>query len=121
MSRLPLLATGKLGADYELLFAYWEIAKEEGKGREKDVVLRSEDMDMLESLSKQRGGRIRLDDAISALTPSILGRIDAQLAQRAYRKVHQIDVSQEFAAAALAKVIALWTVEALETMGKVRV
>ncbi|PNV79033.1 MAG: hypothetical protein C0179_07925 [Fervidicoccus sp.] len=117
MTRLPLLASGKLGADYELLFAYWEIAKEEGKGGEKDVVLRKEDLEMVEELASRKG-KIMLEEIVSASLPIVLKRIDPQIAKKAYERVHGVEVPQDFAAIAIAKVIVLWIVEALEIEGK---
>lgn len=120
MSRLPLMASGKLGADYELIFAYWEIAKEEKEGKEEDVILKKEDLEFVERLVTEKRG-MKVEEIVSAALPTVLKRIDARIAQAAYKRVHGVDLPQDLAALSVAKVIVLWAIEALEIEGKLKI
>ncbi|MCI4396282.1 MAG: hypothetical protein GU347_02765 [Desulfurococcales archaeon] len=117
MSRLPLFASGKLGADYELLFAYWEIAKEERSGKEADVILREEDLQLIEEKLRE-AGKVKLEDLVLSMLPEVSGRINNEIAKKAYKKRYNVDVPSEVAVNYIAKIIILWALEALEIEGK---
>ncbi|PMB77147.1 MAG: hypothetical protein C0177_04000, partial [Fervidicoccus fontis] len=116
--KLPLLASGKLGANYELIFKYWEIAKRESPEKEKDVVLSTDDLDYAEKLIREKKTRLKVSEIIDELVAKIINRIDSGIALKAYESVYGIKTDPFSARKEVATVVALWILEALENEGK---
>ncbi|MEZ0393517.1 MAG: hypothetical protein ABWK00_00495 [Desulfurococcaceae archaeon] len=111
--RRPLLATGKLVENYEPLFAYYELARAAGLPQS-SYTLTAEDFD---ELGRLVGAGRGLHELVPALAERFRARLDCSLASEAYRRSLGIQLGAEGACAELAKLYALWLVEASETLG----
>lgn len=120
MSRKPLLSSGKLGADYELLFKYWELARAERPGAENDVVLKNEYLNFVERRIEE-SQKIKLEDIMNELISVLMSKVDPVIAAKAYKERYGIEAAPAFAAREISKVVATWVIEALEIEGKLRI
>ena len=117
--RRPPFASGEIAGDYEPLFAYWEEAKSRGdEGAVERATLSREDFDELERLVAEEG-RLRLSDLLDRLAPRFEGRVDPEIAVRAYERVGlRLDSGE--ARRRIASLLAAWLVEAGEHWGMLR-
>ncbi len=115
----PLLATGKLGANYKLLYAYWEIAKKHSHDKAAEIVLKTEDFNEVEKILKKTKENKRVFEIIEEVLPRFIKRIDPAIAVEAYEQVYSTKINPSDAVRELAKIMAIWLIEALETEGKI--
>lgn len=117
---LPLLATGSLGVDYEILRRYFEVARELGRDPS-SVLLTSDDLNYLR-VSVNTSSSRDLDTIISLLVNRFIDRIDPLVASETYRRFLGVEhIDQDTAVRMFARVLAVWCIEAGETLGYVRI
>jgi hypothetical protein len=114
----PLLATGKLGGNYRLLYSYWKFAGGSGSEKAEAILLNKGDFEKALSII-ERENRIPLGKLVEHFKKIFLPRIDSELAVRAYKEVYGIEAPSDVAVEEVAKTIALWLLEALELEGKI--
>jgi len=115
---MPLLATGKLGADYNFIKIYYETALEKGVSPEK-IILNSEDLIYLKTLVENTSSR-DLGTIIDVLSKRFIDRIDPLIAKEAIEKYLNTKIDPEVAVNMIARVIAIWCIEAGEMLGYIK-
>ena len=114
-NRMPPFASGRIVADYNPLFRYWEEARR--KGREdllEMAMLREEDYRMLRELVE--GRRMALADLLDEVRERLLDRIDPDLAAEVLAGTG-LSATAPQAREFLASILAGWLVEAGEYWG----
>jgi hypothetical protein len=115
---MPLLATGRLGADYNLIKIYYETALEKGVSPEK-IILNSDDLNYLKIFVENSSSR-DLWTIIDVLSKRFIDRIDPVIAKETIEKYLNTKVDPEVAANMIARVVAMWCIEAGEVLGYIR-
>ncbi len=116
----PLLATGKLGGDYQLIITYWQTAGGAGSEKAEKIVLNRDDFKRAEKiLEKISGRKTRVSELIEDFSSFFKDRIDPELAEEAYLKAHGVRISGKEAAKKVCEALAIWLLEALESEGKI--
>lgn len=113
--RMPPFATGELAGSYRLLFAYWEEARRRGR---QDLIdestLHEDDYRVL----RENAGR-DAESVIESLEEYFYSRVDPEVAAEAARRIG-FDMSPEDARRQVARLLAMWLLEAGDTWGIVR-
>ncbi len=113
--RMPPFATGELAGSYRLLFTYWEEAKRRGR---QDLIdkstLREDDYRVL----REHAGR-DAESVIDSLEDYFYDRVDPEVAVEAARRLG-IALDPEDARRHVARLLAMWLLEAGDTWGIVR-
>ncbi|MCE4605712.1 MAG: hypothetical protein F7B59_00045 [Desulfurococcales archaeon] len=114
----PPYATGFLVDDYGPLFAYWRIARAEGR---EDLVekamIQEEDVDMLVELASNRSS---LGELLVILAGRFSDRIYEGLALKAVQACDYKNLDSVEAQDYIAGILAGWLVELGESMGRIR-
>ncbi|MEB3756529.1 MAG: hypothetical protein GSR79_06700 [Desulfurococcales archaeon] len=114
----PPYATGFVVDDYGPLFAYWRIARAEGR---EDLVekamIQKDDIDMLVELASKGTS---LGGLLDILTGRLSNRIDGEIALKAVQACDYKNLDSINAQHYVAKILAGWLVELGESMGRIR-
>ncbi len=115
----PPFATGFIVDDYRPLFEYWRAARERGL---EDLVEKSmpSDSDINLLLEKIRGEKLSLGDVIEMAMDLFITRIDSKLALEAVRRAGYERIGEKDAHRMIARILAGWLIELLESSGKLR-
>ncbi len=114
----PLLATGKLGGDYNLLKIYYETALRRGVSPDK-IIFNSEDLYYLRVIAENSVSK-DLGTVIDLLTKRFVDRIDPSAAQETIEKYLGTKIDPETAVNMIAKILAIWCIEAGESLGYIK-
>lgn len=114
----PPYATGFVVDDYGPLFAYWRIARAEGR---EDLVekamIQKDDIDMLVELAYKGTS---LGGLLDILAGRLSNRIDGEIALKAVQACGYKNLDSINAQHYVAKILAGWLVELGESMGRIR-
>ena len=114
----PPYATGFVVDDYGPLFAYWRIARAEGR---EDLVekamIQKDDIDMLVELAYKGTS---LGGLLDILAGRLSNRIDGEIALKTVQACGYKNLDSINAQHYVAKILAGWLVELGESMGRIR-
>lgn len=116
----PPFASGRIAGSYDLLFAYWRVARE--KGMEELVekaMLHDEDYNLLKNIVSKKG-RISLWDLLEELTQVFMDRVDERLAVEAASRLGY-SVGGKEARSLVARLLAAWLIEAGEYWNMIKI
>jgi len=116
----PPFASGKVADNYDLLFTYWRVARDQGREDLVDkAMLRDEDYTRLKEIVSSKT-RINLWDLLEELTDIFIDRIDEDIAYEAASRLGY-NISTGDARRLVARLMAAWLIEAGEYWNVVKI
>ncbi|MCE4623054.1 MAG: hypothetical protein F7C82_01970 [Desulfurococcales archaeon] len=118
--KTPPFASGKVVDNYDLLFTYWRVAREQGREDLVDkAMLKDEDYTRLREIVANKT-RINLWDLLEELTDIFIDRIDEDIAYMAASRLGY-NISRGDARRLVARLMAAWLIEAGEYWNVVKI
>ena len=114
---MPLLASGKIVKDYRPLVSYYKLLKLSGNRS----FIENRYFDLVTELLEKEKNYMNIDNLIKKLENEIEKDVDEKLAAKAFKECCMTEIGPQYARKMLARLIAGYVIEMLDSLGKINI